>query len=104
MAHKGHSICEFSSKATCDKAARIAIGQCTSMIEEDRQCDHWGIDKVEGRPYCGVHIATVYLAADRAKRDREYRAAMDARIDRALLWHREHPSIHDHMPEGWMSQ
>lgn len=104
MAHVGHSVCVHTSKAACDKAQRVAMGQCASMIAEDRQCANWGLGRVENRPYCGQHLNSVYLAADEARRTATYHEAMNARIDRALLWHREHPSIHDRMPEGWMSQ
>ena len=56
MAHKGHPVCEHSSKAACDKARKIAIGQCSAMLDELRQCPHWGIDRVDDRAYCGQHI------------------------------------------------
>lgn len=81
MAHKGHPNCEYKSKAACDKARRIAIGQCVAMIDESRQCPHWGVDKVEDRPYCGQHIGTVYRAADEAVRTAARRQAMNERID-----------------------
>jgi hypothetical protein len=96
--HKGHPDCEFTSKAACDKAIRVAIGQCSSMISEEKQCPNWGVDRVEDRAYCGQHIRTVYLAADNARRDAIRRDAMNSRIDRSLAWHREHPSVWDLMP------
>lgn len=101
MAHKGHLVCEHNSKAACDKARRIAIGQCSTMVAEDKPCPHWGIDKVNDRPYCGLHVRAIFLAADAARRQDEYRKLLTARIDRSLLWHRLHPSVWDRMPEGW---
>ena len=98
MAHKGHLICDFTSKAACEKGRRIAIGQCSSMLDEDRQCPNWGVDRVEDRPYCGQHIASVYLAADKASREARRKAEMNARADAAIAWHAGHPSIWDVMP------
>lgn len=98
MAHKGHPVCEFTSKAACEKARRIAIGQCSAMLEETRQCPNWGVDRVDDRAYCGQHIGTVYRVADEARRTAEKREAMNARIDRALAFHRDHPSVWDRMP------
>lgn len=96
--HKGHLVCEFSSKAACDKARRIAIGQCASMLDENRECPHWGIDKVNDKPYCGQHLNSVFLAADQARRDAARKAEIDGRIDQFLLWTGEHPSVWDRMP------
>jgi uncharacterized protein (UPF0212 family) len=82
MAHKGHPTgCDFTSKAACEKARRIAIGQCVSMVAEDRQCIFWGIDKVDDRPYCGQHLNSVYLAADEARRNLARRTEINGRID-----------------------
>jgi hypothetical protein len=85
MSHKGHPTCEFNSKAACEKARRTAIGQCVSMIEETRQCPHWGVDQVEGRAYCGQHLGSVFRAADEAKRTAATRAAMIERIDAFMV-------------------
>lgn len=98
MAHKGHPICEYTSKAACEKARRIAIGQCISMLDEDRQCPNWGTDTVDGKGYCGQHIGTVYRAADEAARRALEKARVNALIDRSLAWHAEHPSVWDQMP------
>lgn len=95
MAHKNHPVCEFTSKATCDKAARIAIGQCSAMIDEDRPCAHWGIGTVEDKPYCGQHLNGVFLAADKAKREIARKAEVDARIDAYMARRRDHPSVWD---------
>jgi len=84
MSHKGHPVCEFTSKAACEKARRIVIGQCVSMLDEDRQCPNWGTDTVDGRGYCGQHIGTIYRTADEARRRQERRDEVNARIDTYL--------------------
>jgi hypothetical protein len=84
VSHKGHPTCEHNSKAACDKARRVAIGQCVSMLDENRQCPHWGIDRVDDKPYCGQHINSVYLAAAQARLDADLRAAVTGRIDAYL--------------------
>lgn len=99
--HKGHPICEYGSKAACDRAARIAMGQCSSMLGEDRQCPHWGLDKVDDRPYCGQHLTAVYLAADKRRREVAIREAQDARIDRFIAWRKDHASVWDLPPADW---
>jgi len=81
VAHKNHPTCVFTTKAACEKARRVAIGQCSSMLDEDRQCGHWGVDTVEERPYCGQHIASVVLTADKTRRERLRREAMNAAAD-----------------------
>ena len=98
MAHKSHPICDHNSKAACDKARRVAIGPCASMIAEDKPCPHWGIDKVNDKPYCGQHMNSVFLAADQARRDAARKAEIDARIDQFLLWTSAHPSVWEAMP------
>jgi hypothetical protein len=82
--HKGHPLCEYTSKAACEKARRIAIGQCRSMLDEDRQCPHWGIDTVEGRGYCGQHIGTIYREVHEANRAALERARVYNLIDSYL--------------------
>ncbi len=82
--HKGHPVCDYTSKAACEKARRIAIGQCVAMLDEMRQCPHWGTDTVDGRGYCGQHINSVYHAAFLAHRVAETKAQLDAVVDRYL--------------------
>ena len=85
MSHKGHPTgCEFTSKAACEKARRVAIGQCSSMLDENRQCDHWGVDKVEDRPYCGQHLNSVAFATANAKLQQRIRDEVNSRIDAYL--------------------
>lgn len=79
--HKGHPDCEYTSRAACERARRIAIGQCVSMLDENRQCPNWGVDTVDGRGYCGQHVGTVYRVADERRRAATAKEAMDARID-----------------------
>ena len=102
--HKGDPNCEFTSKAACEKARRIAIGQCVSMIDEGHQCGHWGIDRVDDRAYCGQHLNSVYLAADNARREAARKEAMSRRIDEALAWHASHPSVWDRLTPEVISQ
>lgn len=84
MAHKNHPTCEYTSKSACEKARRIAIGQCVSMISEEKQCPHWGTDTVDGRGYCGQHIGSVYRAADEASRAAQRKTRVDLLIDTYL--------------------
>lgn len=84
MAHKGHPACEYTSKAACEKARRIAIGQCRAMLDEDRQCPHWGVDTVDGRSYCGQHIGSIFRAAIESERFAKERARVDHLIDEYL--------------------
>ena len=73
-----------TSWGACDKAARIAIGQCSAMIEETRQCPHWGVDKVDDRPYCGQHLPSIFRAADESKREQARRDELAGRVDAYL--------------------
>lgn len=98
MAHKGHPTCEFTSKVSCEKARRIAIGQCAAMIDETHECTHWGVDTVEGRAYCGQHLNSVYLAADRRRREETKKADLNARIDAYIEWTKTFPGFLEHMP------
>lgn len=91
----------MTSWGACDKAARVAIGQCVSMIAEDRQCGNWGIDKVNDRPYCGQHLNSVFLAADAARREAARKEDIDQRVDTYMAWVALHPSVNDPMPKGW---
>jgi hypothetical protein len=90
-----------TSWGACDKAARIAIGQCVSMIDEDRQCSNWGVDRVDDRAYCGQHLRAVFLAADTERRETARKADVMARIDAYMAWTAAHPSISEPMPIGW---
>jgi hypothetical protein len=80
------------------EAFRAEMGRCSEMIEETRECPHWGIEKVNDRAYCGQHVRAVFLAADAARREAARRAEVDGRIDAYLAWTAVHPSVHDAMP------
>jgi len=80
------------------EAFRAEMGKCSSLLDEDRACPHWGVEKVDGRAYCGQHVGSVYRAADEARRDAARKSASLALIDRALAWHAAHPSVHEPMP------
>ncbi len=70
------------------------------MVDETKQCPHWGVDRVEDRAYCGQHINSVYLATDRALRAARTKTEQETRIDAALAWHAQHPSVWDLLPTG----
>lgn len=79
-------------------AFRAQMGQCAQMLDEERQCPHWGIDRVNDRAYCGQHINTVYLAADKAHRDAAIKATWHQTNQRSLAWRQLHPSVWDAPP------
>lgn len=80
MAHKGHPKCEFTSKAACESARREAMGRCSAMTEKMTDCTNWGVDHVNGKAYCGQHLASMALREDEARRQRERTAALDASV------------------------
>jgi len=98
MAHKGHPLCQYTSKAACELARRTVLGPCSAMLSEDRECPHLATDKVNGKGYCGQHIGTVYRADNDRARKAALVQAMDRRIDDALEYHAMHPSVWDRMP------
>ena len=100
MGHKGDKNCVHSSKVACEKARRIALGQCRSMLDEAHQCPHWGIDTVEGAAYCGHHLHSVYLATDRRRREKAKRDELNARIDAYIEWTKTFPGFWEHMPRN----
>jgi hypothetical protein len=91
--HKGHPTCEFNSKAACEKARRIAIGQCRAMLDENRQCPNWGIGEVDEKGYCGQHLPSIFRAADEARRVAAEKARVDALIDAYLLKTGQSPHV-----------
>lgn len=86
------------------EAFRAEMGKCSAMIEEDKPCEHWGVDRVDGKAYCGQHINSVYLAADVAQRKAIEKAEWRRREDRYIAWRSEHPSVWDASPPGWYDQ
>jgi len=94
--------CPHKTKASCKLARRVAIGQCVAMVVRKRAdplpCGNWGIDRVNDQPYCGQHLNSILLEADRSYRDRGHREAVARDIDAFMKWATEHPSVHDRMP------
>jgi hypothetical protein len=96
----GGVVCEHSTKKACDLARKIALGQCSEMIEakgEPYPCAHWAVEKVGERGYCGQHIASVIRAEDERQRKTRLRAELDGRIDDYMAWRKAHPSVHSRM-------
>ena len=100
-----HPGCPYRSKTACERARRGALGQCVSMISEDKQCKNLGVDAVEGRAFCGQHIMSVFLEADRRRRAQARADEMNARIDAYIAaapyreqatieWWNSHPEFH----------
>ena len=104
MAHAHAGVpCEHPTKKACELARRAAMGQCTEMIDSKSDpypCKNWAIDRIEGRGYCGQHIAAVARAADDRRRSQERRAQLDRNIDIYIAWRFEHPSVWDRMAES----
>lgn len=77
----------------------MAIGQCSSMVGETesklKPCPHWGVEVIEGRPYCGQHANSQAIKADERIRTLRHKAELDARIDAHMAWVRDHPSVWD---------
>jgi len=98
-AHSGVT-CGHPTKKACDLARKVALGQCSEMIEakgEPHPCPHWAIEKVAERGYCGQHVGSVIRAEDDRTRQAARRAEMDARIDAYIGWRAKHPSVWDRM-------
>lgn len=100
MSHRGHPDCVFTTKRACELAAKVEMGKCAAMTDKGEECSHWGIDRVEERPYCGQHINSVLLKADNDRRAATKRAELDERITGYMAWRADHPSVHDTMREA----
>jgi hypothetical protein len=100
MAHKNHPECPHTSKKACEAATRLEMGHCVAMTGEDKQCDNWGLERVDDRAYCGQHANSVYLKADNERRAVARKAELDTRITAYLAWRAAHPSLHDTMREA----
>lgn len=90
--------------AACDRAALEARGRCVALTEKATECSNWATDEYDGRGYCGVHYGSRVNAALEEARVARRREEMSIRIDAALAWHEEHPSVHDPMPREWWSR
>ncbi len=95
MSHKGDSNCIFSTIKACEAAKRLEMGKCVSMTGEDTQCDNWGIERIDDKAYCGQHVTSVYLKADRERRAAVHKALLDEKVTTYLAWRAEHPSVWD---------
>jgi hypothetical protein len=69
------------------------------MLDEDRQCPHLATEAVAGKGYCGQHVGTVYRNEAERGRKAVLVEAMNRRIDAALAYHVEQPSVWDLMPQ-----
>lgn len=80
---------------------RAEMGRCSAMTESANECGNWGIERVNDRAFCGQHLTSVLLQADRERRIAERKAKVDAAITRSLAWTALHPSVWDRMPADW---
>jgi len=102
MAHlHAGAPCPHKTQAACERARRVAIGQCVAMVSRKgtgpSPCVNWGVDRVNDRPYCGQHLNSILLEADRTGRLARREAKVQGRINLFLAWTAEHPSVHDRM-------
>ena len=94
-------ICDHPTKKACAAARRVAMGQCTEMIDSKSDpypCTNWAVDKVAGRGYCGQHIAKIVRLENDRQRQVAAKADLERRIDLFLAWQADHPSVWDRMP------
>ena len=95
-----HEGCPHLTKALCQQAEREALGKCSEMTGNQRkpeQCSRWAVATYKERPACGQHYLTMVgkeIALASRARDA---AEMNKRIDAALEWHKDHPSVWDEM-------
>jgi hypothetical protein len=94
VSHKNHPDCEFTSKAACDKAQQIALGQCRAMVDDKdpHPCSRWAISETG---WCGQHHASEVERALQTERRTAKRVELDARISDHMAWVATHPSVWD---------
>lgn len=93
--HKvGHPECPHASWAACDKAAKVAWGQCKAIVgeKEPEPCSRWAVS-TEG--WCWQHYVSEKDRVIREDRIAIARAEQAARIDEYIAWVADHPSVHD---------
>jgi len=93
-------ICGYPTKKACDLARKVALGQCSEMIEakgEPHPCPHWAVEKVADKGYCGQHLGSVIRAEFERDRTERLREELNARIAEYIDWRAEHPSVWDRM-------
>ncbi|HET7070137.1 MAG TPA: hypothetical protein VFI40_04890 [Nocardioides sp.] len=80
----GGRPCIHPSKKACDDARHAALGRCVELTEKMTSCRNWAVDRVNDRPMCGQHLASVVLAEDKAQRERGRRDRINRSIDAYL--------------------
>jgi hypothetical protein len=97
MSHKGHPDCPHPTKAACERARRIELGQCqeTTGDREPTPCRHWAVEIIGDRRVCGQHARSVAIRVDIERRRAAKRADLDRRLDEYVAWTAEHPSVWD---------
>lgn len=97
-----HKDCPYPTKAACQQAERDLLGKCSEMTNDEKkpsQCSRWAVTIYKARPACAQHYQTmVDHEIVMARRVREA-ADLNERIDAALMWHKDHPSVWDLMPK-----
>lgn len=86
-AHKiAHAECPFGATdwATCEKAQKVAMGQCVALTEKETQCTNWAVGRVNDRPHCGQHYASVMEKDRRARIAAERAETLNRTIDAYL--------------------
>ena len=97
MPHRGHPDCIYTSKAACEQARRVAMGQCQEMSgsREPTPCARWATEEIDGRKVCGQHANMLVLRVDHRRREQLRLDDLNRRIDEYLAWVAEHPHVWD---------
>jgi len=88
-----HKLCPHKTKAACEQAQRAELGRCSAMTQSETECSNWAVDRVNDRPYCGQHIASIAAAADKERRQAIRKARMDQAADEFIEFTKLHPSV-----------
>ena len=98
MSHlHGAIVCQYGTKAACDRIVREALGKCVEMTlaKEPTQCRLWATGLVAGRAMCNDH-ARAFLERQIVARQKAQRLdKLQASIDDFRAWVKEHPSVWD---------
>lgn len=100
------SGCPHATKAGCQTAEREALGKCCQIVgdKNPEQCARWAVVlyksplQQEAKPACSQHYQSMVdkeIVLARRTRDA---AELNERIDAALRWHKDHPSVWDAPP------
>lgn len=68
------------------EAFHAEMGRCVALTEKQIECTNWAVDRVNGRGYCGQHIAGIVQREDQERRAAEKRRKLLLRIDEYLQW------------------